>query len=213
MLGAFAFIYLAHIQDFDALNLTPMMSGEIPDIINIGLYSCSRTVEILAVGLLLPFIKGNKKRGLPIWILLITVTIIITNIMLEGVLGGYNKTQLFGIYTLAQIAEVEFIERLDALITCIWMLCAVIKLSFTFFICDMLFTELFGKKNKLLYLLISIAVIFAGTKLIAGTILIFSDVITSPTTIILYLFSTCVIPTGVIISEKIKERSTANEKA
>lgn len=213
VLGAFAFVYLANIQNFDTLNFTPIMTKEVPDAVSIGLYSCSRTVEILAVSVMLPFVKGNKKRGLPIWILLITLTILITNIMLEGVLGEYNKTQLFGMYTLAQLAEFEFIERLDALISCVWMLCAVIKLAFSFFVCDVLLTQLFGKKNKLLYLVISIAVIFTGTKLIAGNILIFSEVVTSPTTIILYLITALVVPISVIIAEKIKERKTADEKA
>lgn len=213
VLSVFAFVYISLIPDFDTLNFTPMTSDDFSQIFGIGVYSCSRTVEILAISILLPFVRGNKKRGLPIWILIITATILITNIMLEGVLGEYNKTQLFGMYTLALIAEFEFIERLDALISCVWMLCAVIKLSLTFFICDYLFSELFGKENKLLYHFISAAVIFTGTTIISGSMLDFSNVITSATTIILYLFSACVIPSAVIIAEKVKNGRNGNEKA
>ena len=213
VLFSFAFVFLSLIKDVDPLNYTPMLSADIGKISGIGLYTCSRTAEILAAAILLPFVKNQKKGHLPMWILIITLTFIITTLVLEGVLGAYNKTQLFGMYTLAVLAEFEFIERLDALISCIWMICAIIKLSVIFFICDYLFTQLFKKKKRLLYLLISIAVIFTGTRVVSRNILDFSVIITSPLTTVIYLLSVVGLPILIIILEKIKERRNAHAKA
>lgn len=203
---SFVFVYLSLIKDFDTLNFTPITSFDTKELFKSSLYSCAATPEIISIGILLPFVKNHKKRHLPIWITVLTATLFISDLMLTGVLGSFGNTQLFGMYSLSVLAQWGFVERLDAVITCVWMLCAVARLSLIFFISDYLFTLLFGKKNDIVYLVITVAVVFAGMLVISNNILTFFNTVLSAVEPAVYLVSSIVPQIIVLIAEKRKDR-------
>lgn len=212
VLLVFVFVFCSLLGDFDFLNFTPFTTKNLAETVDSGLYTCAQTHELIAVGILLPFVKEQKRKSLPVWILLITGIIFLTNLMLAGILGSFSTTQLFGMYSLSVLAEFGFVERMDSIITCVWMICALVKLAYIFFLCDYLLSSLFGKEKKVLYLLLSVAVIFAGMLALSRSIFNFSQIVTSPVSMILYLVSAVGVPLSVVLAEKIKGRKQ-DEKA
>lgn len=208
---ALGFVFLTLTDDFDMLNFSAICTDETMNIIDAAVYSASRTGETAAAVLLLPFVKNHKPKHLYIWLGTVSAVIIITETMISGVLGGFGENQLFNMYSLSVLAKFGFIERMDAIISCIWMICAAVKLAVVFYLCKTVLGSLSGKNRTITYISISAAVIFIGMMLISLSIVNFADVIRSPLTIIFYFLIVVFVPLTVIIAEKIKEKR--NEKA
>ena len=204
---AMVFVFATKSKQFDLLNFSAPFTDDTGKMLSSGLYSCSRTGELAFVTLLTPYVNNQKPKHLYRWILAITVTIFVTELLITGVLGNFAGTQLFSMYTLSVLAKFGFIERLDALITCLWLLCAAVKTAVTIFLCETLLSSFFGKRKKVLYIIISASVIFLGTIPLSGSLVTLADIIRSPLTIIFYLTSVFVIPAVIMIGEKIKGRA------
>lgn len=207
VLFAIIFVFSTQIKDFDFLNFTSPFTDEISDIISSGLYTASRTGELAFVTLLTPYVKNQKGRHVYYWIFAIIGIVIITELMISGILGGFGSTQLFNMYSMSVLAEFGFIERMDAIITCMWLLCAGVKISITIFLCETLLTALFGKRRQIIYIAVSAVIIFIGTIPLSNDIISFASLIRSPLAIIFYITNVCLIPVAVMIGEKIKRRS------
>lgn len=206
------FVFVSQSDEFDILNFTSAFSDNTGDIISSGFYTCARTGELAFVTLLTPYVRNQKSSHLYSWIFAVSIIVFITEFMLSGVLGNFGGTQLFSMYSLSVLAEFGFIERMDALITCMWLLCAGVKISITLFLCETLFTSLFGKRKKLLYIAISAAVIFIGTVPLSNSLVLLANLIRSPIAAVFYLMTVVILPLSVYIGEKIKRRK-ADAKA
>lgn len=211
VLGAFIFVFTTLINKFDVLNFTPVYTSEIYNMVDSAYYFCARTGELGAVLLLLPNVKNHNKKHIYKWIFAVSVTVIITELMISGVLGGFGENQLFNMYSLSVLAKFGFVERLDSIISCIWLICAGVKMAMIFYICNVLLTSLFKKEKKLIYISASAVTVFAGTAVISTSILYFSRIVSSPSTVIMFTVTIVILPLAVILGEKIKERK--NEKA
>ena len=211
VLGALIFVFATQSEAFDRLNFTYPFSDSIKDIASSGFYSASRTGELAFPLLLTPFVKKQKTKHIFSWIFAVTAVITVTEIILTGVLGGFGSTQLFSMYSLSVLAQTGFIERLDAIITCMWLLCAAVKIAITLFLCRTLLSSLSGKDKNLMYVLISAGLIFAGTLPLSDNLISLTGLIRSPLAIVFYLTTVCVIPLVITVTEKIKRRS-ASEK-
>ena len=207
VLFALFFVFSTQIKDFDILNFTSPFTDEITDIFSSGLYTASRTGELAFVTILTPYVKNQKIKHLYTWIFAMIGVIFITEIMISGILGNFGGTQLFNMYSMSVLAEFGFIERMDAIITCMWLLCAGIKISITIFIGETLLTSFFGKRRQILYIAVSAIVIFIGTIPLSNDIISFAALIRSPLTIVFYITNVCLIPIAVMIGEKIKRRA------
>ncbi len=210
VLGAIIFVFATLVNKFDILNFTPVYTSELPDVFSSAYFFCARTGELGAVLLLLPNIKNHSKKHIFNWLIVISVIIIATVLMIGGVLGGFGKNQLFNMYSLSVLAKFGFVERLDAIISCIWLICAGVKMAIIFYICNLLFTSVFKKEKKLIYIFISAVIVFAGTAVIATSIMYFSKIISSATTVVMFTLAIIVLPLAVMLGEKIKEKR--NEK-
>ena len=204
---ALVFVFVTQTEKFDFLNFTSAFSDGVRDIFSSGAYTGARTGEVAFVLLMTPYVKGQKSSHLYRWLAVVVLIIVITEIFISGVLGNYAGTQLFSMYSMSVLAQFGFIERLDSLITCMWLLCAGVKLSVTVFLCASLMTSFFGKRKQILYIAVSSLLIFAGTLPLSGSLLTFASLIRSPFTVIFYLLCVCVIPVVVMISEKLKVRA------
>ena len=132
-------------------------------------------------------------------------------VFLAGVLGRFGSTQLFSMYSLSVLARFGFIERLDAIITCMWLLCAAIKIAITLFLCESLFESMLGKKKKAVYVVVSAALILLGTIPLVSNIAELTWLIRSPVAFVFYFSSVWVIPVTVMICEKIKGRAKSEK--
>lgn len=210
VLGAFVFVFATLVNKFDALNFTPVYISEIPKVLDTAYYLCARTGELGAVLLLLPNVKNHGKKHLYKWIVALWIVIVATEIMMSGVLGGFGENQLFNMYSLSVLAKFGFVERLDAIISCIWLICAGVKMSVIFYICNLLITSIFKKKRTLIYISASAVAVFAGTVALSTSILYFSKIVSSPVTAISFTVTIVAVPVAVMLGEKIKEKR--NEK-
>lgn len=211
VISALIFVFATQSEKFDILNFTHPFTDSIKEITSSGFYSASRTGELAFPVLLAPFVKKQKGRHIFSWIFAVTAVITVTEIILTGVLGRFGSTQLFSMHSLSVLARAGFIERLDAIITCMWLLCAAVRISITLFLCRTLLSSLFGKEKNVLYILLSAAVIFAGALPISDNLISLTGIIRSPLTFVFYLTTVCLIPVAVMISERIKRR-TIREK-
>ena len=212
VIGVLVFVFATQSENFDLLNFTHPFTDSIKDIAASGFYSASRTGELAFPVLLAPFVKKQKGKHVFLWITAVTTVITVTEIILTGVLGKFGTTQLFSMYSLSVLAQTGFIERLDAIITCIWLLCAAIKISITLFLCRTLLTSLFGKERNILYTLMSAAAIFAGSLPLSDNLISLTGLIRSPLSLIFYLTTVCLIPVTVMLTEKFRRRRSV-EKA
>lgn len=204
---ALIFVFATQTKQFDILNFASPFSSDVRNIFSSGLYACSRTGELAFVTLLTPYVKNQKSSHVYRWIFAIIAIVFITEIMITGVLGNFASTQLFRMYTMSVLAEFGFIERLDALITCLWLLCAVVKISITIFLCETLLSALFGKRKQLLFIAVSAVIIFIGTIPLNDNLVALAKLIRSPIAVIFYLVSIFIIPIAVMTGEKIKGRA------
>lgn len=211
VLFAFVFVFLSLTKNFDVLNFSAIYTDEITSIIDGAVYSVSRTSEVSAVALLLPFVKNHKTKHIFVWLGVVSAVILVTEIMISGVLGGFGENQLFNMYSMSVLAQFGFIERMDSIISCIWMICSAVKLALMFYLCKTLLAALFGKSRTILYISLSTVVIFIGMLLISLSIVNFADMLKSPLMTFFYISTAIIIPLTVTIAEKIKEKK--NEKA
>ncbi len=200
---AFAFVFLTLIKDFDTLNLSAVYPEDTFDILENGAYTASRTGEIAAVLLLVPYVKKQKASHLFVWIAAFSSVSLLTKLFIGGVLGGFSENQLFNMYSLSILARFGILERMDAVISCIWMVCSVVKLAMIFYICRMLLSSVLEKEKKALFTAVSAVCVFAGMLIISKSIITFTDVIKSPVSIVLYFAVIVVIPISVIIAERV----------
>ena len=206
VLLALIFVFATQSDAFDLLNFTHPFTDRITDVIQSGFYSASRTGELTFIILLTPYVKKIKGRHIFLWITAVTVLIIITEIMLAGVLGRFGATQLFSMYSLSVLAEAGFIERLDAIITCIWLICAALKIAVIIFVSETIFSSLFRKQNRLLFIAVSCTVIFIASIPMISNISGFIALMRSPVHPILFITGISIIPSVVMAGEKLKRR-------
>lgn len=211
VLGAFIFVFTTLINKFDILNFDPVYTSEISTIINSAYYTCARTGELGAILLLLPNVKNHSKKHLFNWILSISVIFIVTELMISGVLGGFGKNQLFNMYSLSVLAKFGFVERLDSIISCIWLICAGVKMSVLFYISNILITSLLKKERTLIYISVTAVAVFIGTAIVSTSILHFAKILSSAATAVIFTVAIAILPVMVILAEKLKEKQ--NEKA
>ncbi len=209
VLFSLLFVFATQSEDFDLLNLTPAFTSGTKDILSTALFSASRTGELAFVTLMPPFVRKQKSRHIFMFIFAITAVMFISELVMSAVLGNYGSTQLFGMYSLSVLADLGFIERLDALFTCVWLLCAGVKISITLFLCSSILSAFTGRNRRVLYIAVSAVLIFAGSLPLAGNLISLTWLINAPVTQILYLTGVVVIPVTVMIWEGVKKREKA----
>ena len=93
-----------------------------------------RTIEPAAMAVLFPRVSGNKKRGYFIWISVLAAFLEIVFFFVFSGLGDYAMTQLFPIHSIAVLSEFSVFQRIDVILTGVWILSAFIKISFMLYL-------------------------------------------------------------------------------
>lgn len=115
-------------------NFTPLFYDGVQVPVTGALRSIANTTEIAAIAVVLPHVTGRVKRIYAAWAGGITVWIIVLSFFAVGALGAFATTQLFPFYTLAEIASAGIFQRLDSVMTSVWVACAVIKSGFLIYL-------------------------------------------------------------------------------
>ncbi len=120
-----------------------------------------RTSCIVFLGMLLPFTKGNVKKGFFTWLFSTNITMIILILVIVGALGDYIKTQIYPIYAAASVAELGIFKRVDALFFAVWTTCLFIKVSLGLFLFSLCIKKFFGPKAARISIFLGAAAVFA----------------------------------------------------
>ncbi len=205
VVSALVFIFITIWDNLHPLNLTPLFYDGAHRALKGGITSASVTVELGAVTILLPKIKGNVNKALFKWLFLLCATLTAVASIMVLALGFYGETQLFPIFTIAVMGEFSVFQRLDAIQTGVWILCIIMKLSFLLYMCGECFTRLFSRGSKKLWIYISAAITAAFAVFISPRMNRFGIFAQSWYTVIPYVLFMITIPASVLIGEKIQK--------
>lgn len=198
------FISFVLVKKVDLLNLTPLFyNGALP-VLKTSLNAVGRTVEYAIIAVSFPLVEGNTKKGFFVWI---TAQTLITAVIFffEGtVLGAFSNMQLFPVYTIASMAQCLFFRGLGAIITGVWILCAILKISLLIFLQSKLISEAFGVKRIVVTAVAG--VLLAGVCLfVSESVERFNFVDTSYIKFILILISVPILAIAELIKERVKK--------
>lgn len=203
---AFIFILATMSDKINLNNFSPVGYSGYSEIFQKGIGVATRTVELAIMAVFYPRVSGNKKKGFFIWLLAFAVIIELTFFFLMGGLSEFAFTRLFPIQEIAVLSQFSVFERLDVILTGVWILSAFIKISFLLYLQTELLKRSFSVSKKNYFLL------FSGLLLITVHLLTSKKavnfLITINTTIRFSLFTAfiIVIPLVVLALKKIKER-------
>ena len=203
------FVFTAQKGRADLLNMTVPLSSSAEGIVSTAVFTASRTGELLFAALMPQNVKKQKSRHIFIFILCVTAVLAASELAMSLVLGNYGETQLYGMYSLSVLARFGFIERLDALFSCVWLLCAGAKSALTLFACSSLLSFFTKKSRNLLYICLCAVLIFLGALPLSGNLIGLSQLINAPVTQIFYLLGVVVMPSVVMLGERVKNREKA----
>ncbi len=194
VIPAIIFILCALVDKVDLLNLSPVFYNGVMPVVKTAVDSVGQTVEYAMIAIALPKVNGNVKKGFFVWLLSQTLLMAIFFFFAGSIMGNFAGTQLFPFHTLASLAEFAMFDRLDAIFTSVWIMCAFIKASLLIFLqADILYKE-FPKFKKVNYLVVIGGLSIVANLIIAGEIERFSIVDSSSIKIIITGITAFLIP-------------------
>lgn len=205
VIPAIVFILCALVNKVDLLNLSPIFYNGVLPVVETAVDSVGQTIEYAMIAIALPKVNGKVTKGFFAWLFSQTLLMAVMFFFAGSVMGNFAATQLFPFHTLASLAEIAMFDRLDAIFTSVWIMCAFIKASLLIFLqADILHKE-FGKLKKVNYLTVIGIVTIAANLFVAGGIERFSAVDASIIKVIITGITTFVIPLIILIISRRRE--------
>ncbi len=204
------FVFVTASSKFDILNFRGIRPGSAAEIFQTGFLSASRTAELASVPILTSFVNGRPSKAMFGWTAAVSLSLVLISSMISGVLGGFGYEQIFPMYSLTVLAEFGILERLDAVITAVWVLCFISKMSYFLFVNSYLLKELTGIKRKYSPFVCAVPVCI-GALAASDSVDILARVIKSGFLGVLFIVGTVVLPVVTVISEKLCGKKRASE--
>ena len=199
VIPAIIFILVALVSKVDLLNFTPVFYNGVMPVAKTAVDSVGQTVEYAIIAIALPRVNGKVKSGFFLWLIAQTLIMAILFFFAMTVMGNYAGTQLFPFHTLASLAEFAMFDRLDAIFTGVWIMCAFIKAGLLIYLqADILKKEFSKLKTTTILVLIGGLAIISNF-IIAGGIQRFNFVDSSVVKIIVTGITAFLIPLIVLI--------------
>lgn len=209
VIPAIIFILCALVNKVDLLNLSPIFYNGVLPVVETAVDSVGQTIEYAMIAIALPKVNGKVTKGFFAWLFSQTLLMAVMFFFAGSVMGNFAATQLFPFHTLASLAEIAMFDRLDAIFTSVWIMCAFIKASLLIFLqADILHKE-FGKLKKVNYLTVIGIVTIAANLFVAGGIERFSAVDASIIKVIITGITTFVIPLIILIISRWRKDKNA----
>ena len=176
-----------------------------------GFSAAARTSELASLLVLAPRIKGGVKKGVFFWFLCFGLTVSAVYTLILGVTGAYGERQMFQLYALTVLAKLGVIERLDALICAIWVLCSLVRLTFYLLTAGQFLTHGFGIKAGRWTDLSLILPVLGVYLALSGSVAAFSEMLRSGVNEIVFLVLLVAVPLAVFTACHIKLRARRNK--
>ncbi len=164
LISTVIFVLISTANRFDVTNLeAPLKDGPGMFAVN-GFHAAARTPELFVPLLLGESLSGNIRKGIPFFLIFFGVTAGVVFLFISGVLGAYGEGQILPLYTLTTLAKSGVLERLDNVLSGLWVLCAVLRSAFFVKTASGILCRAFAKSEKKTVVLCCAAV--AGTALV-----------------------------------------------
>ena len=193
------FILISVTEDFRYTNLNPILTEGFSPVLSFAFYVSVRAAELLTIYVNAPYINGNIGRMALKWITFFTTVSTVILVVLSGVTGEFGNDQIFPLYTLTVIAKIGIFERLDDILTGIWVLCSFIQLSYLINSGLNALKQGFIKIRKIPAGLIISTGIFIVYIFSSRTVAVFSEAVSSRAVDIAFIFLMIVLPVSVTL--------------
>lgn len=168
VIPAVIFIFAALVGKIDLLNFTPVFYNGVMPVVKTAVDSVGQTVEYAIIAIALPRVSGKVKKGFFFWLIAQTLIMAIMVFFAMTVMGNYAGTQLFPFHTLASLAEFAMFDRLDAIFTGVWIMCAFIKAALLIYLQADILKKEFPRLKKM-HILVCIGVLAIISNLIIAS--------------------------------------------
>ncbi len=192
VLIAITSVSLLLVKDMDLKKLTPVLENGLLPVLQGGLIYTSRTVEVLGLAMLLPYINNSKKVKMVFICSFALVTlyfVIISFPVLTVYELGERKSLKFPFYSAIRLVSIpSFIERVESVHMAIWVLGTFIKISFLYYLTALGLSQLLNLRD------------YKSLILPLGTIIIPLSLLIAPSIVELQGFTSYKIFTGYSLS-------------
>lgn len=204
--ASIAFILLSVAGEFEIINLKPILTQGLSPVFGFSFYVCTRTVELITILINAPFINGNKTKLTVSWILIFGLMTSIILLVLGGVTGEYGDDQIFPLYTLTVIAKFGIFERLDDILTGIWVMSSFIQIAFLVHTSSVCLSQGFEKIKTPGINIVCTLGVGAVYLLLSDTVTRFSEIVSTKIHEVIYIVLLIVFPCCVAAVNTIKKR-------
>lgn len=136
-------------------NFTPLFYDGVQPVLRSAFRSLSSTCEIAIFAVIMPHATGKIKRSYWKWMTWISGSILVLSFFAVGVLGEFASTQIFPFYTLAEISNVGVFQRLDSVMTSVWVACATVKSGILVYLFSYCIKRIFPNARKSILIFIA----------------------------------------------------------
>ena len=200
------FIIMTVLGEFRYTFLKPILTEGLAPVVRFSLYISARTSEIITLYVVSPKIEGCRKKLLFSWVGIFAVITVGIMVLLTGVTGEYGDDQIFQLYTLTVIAKFGIFERLDDVLTGIWVLCCFIQSSFLIFSSVTALEQSFGKVKKVPTAAAVSLGIFLIYILTSKTVTFFSEIVSSVFQDIIFFSFMIILPITTAVLNFLRKR-------
>lgn len=201
-----AFVVITTVNHFKYTNLSPPLLNGVLPLIKSGFSSVTRTSELAALLVFAPKVNGSIKKGVAVWLLLLGIIISALFTLILGVTGEYGERQMFQLYALTVLSKIGVIERLDALICAIWVLCSLTRLAFYLYTSELFFEGGFKIKSRTPVFIAFSFIILAAYTCLSRSVTFFSKVLSFGINETVFTLIIIILPIIILIADRIKQR-------
>lgn len=163
VLAAFVFLVCALTPQIDPLNYKPLFYDGASGTVNGVLLMLARNSCIPALAILLPFAKGNVKKGIGWWCTAIYGSSALVIFLVVGVLGDYLSTQPFPVYSATSVAQIGVFQRMDAVFLGVWTAGIFIKCALFLYLVSLCVKKMWGEKAARISIIVTGAAVLLMT--------------------------------------------------
>ena len=124
------FLLVATFDRFDVLNLSPPLENGAGPVLKNAFRSAGRTMELAALAVAPAFTRSGVKKAAVGWLTAFSAAAAVIFCWIGGVTGLFGEQQMFPLYTLTEVARFGVFERMDAVLTGLWILGAFLQTAF-----------------------------------------------------------------------------------
>lgn len=154
---------------FSVQNLPPLFAQGAGQLGSGMLLFVARTSIFADLAVLLPFVRGNARRGLLGWAVGSSVFVCVLLVLLQGCLGAYGAVQQFPVYVLSSATEVRSLQRMDVVFVGIWLMGLVVRAACDLCACRVCLRTLCGSEKPCWVLLPAAGVLCLAAVLSGST--------------------------------------------